>query len=83
MPISLIVLGIALFIVSALGFIFAGVESKPALFGYAIVMGIISIAQIATIFFIMEARSVETKLCAYMTSSLGFRWLKYSSLEKL
>jgi hypothetical protein len=47
LPISLIVLGIFLFIFSALGFIFAGVESKPALFGYAIVMAIISLAQVS------------------------------------
>jgi hypothetical protein len=33
------------------------VESKPALFGYAVVMAAISLAQIATIFFIMESRS--------------------------
>ena len=41
----LIILGVFLFIVSALGFIFAGVESKPALFGYAIAIAIISLAQ--------------------------------------
>jgi hypothetical protein len=49
-------LGIFLFIISALGFIFAGVESKPALFAYAIVMAFVSLFQIATIFFIMESR---------------------------
>jgi hypothetical protein len=52
----MIVLGTLLFLISAMGFLFASVESKPALFGYSVVMAVMCLFQITTIFFIMETR---------------------------